>query len=141
MSTKAGISKDIHFPGFLGKRCPRLKFSPSALVASLSSLAPTFWSALQVKFVLIIQMITTKNINFYQPYSELYAARNSINNVTDLSDLTKLKILDMEKWVDLKTIKSDAFLLQQRPPIVRLDQLPVPLPKVTDGNISRQSHC
>ena len=29
--------------------------------------------------------------------SELYAARNSINNVTDLSDLTKLKILDMEK--------------------------------------------
>ena len=49
-------------------------------------------------------MITTKNINFYQPYSELYAARNSINNVTDLSDLTKLKILDMEKWVNLKTI-------------------------------------
>ena len=49
-------------------------------------------------------MITTKIINYYQPYSELYAARNSINNVTDLSDLTKLKILDMEKWVDLKTI-------------------------------------
>ena len=47
-------------------------------------------------------MITTKNINYYQSFSELYAARNSINNVTDLSDLTKLKILDMEKWVDLK---------------------------------------
>ena len=87
-------------------------------------------------------MITTKNINYYQPYSELYAARNSINNVTDLSDLTKLKILDMEKWGDLKTIiKSDAFLLQQRPPVLRLDQLPVPLPKVTDGHISRQSNC
>ena len=85
-------------------------------------------------------MTTTKNINYYQPYSELYAARNSINNVTDLSDLTKLKILDMEKWIDLKTIKSDAFLLQQRPPIVRLDQLPVPLPKVTNSHISWQTH-
>ena len=54
-------------------------------------------------------MITTKNINFYQSFSELYAARNSINNVTDLSDLTKLKILDMEKWVDLKTINLMTF--------------------------------
>ena len=87
-------------------------------MASLSSLAPTFWSALQVIFDLILQMITTKNINSYQSYSELYAARNSINNVTDLSDLTKLKILDMEKWVDLKTMKYDDFLLQQRPPVV-----------------------
>ena len=32
--------------------------------------------------------------------------------------LTKLKILDMEKWVDLKTMNYDDFLLQQRPPIV-----------------------
>ena len=39
--------------------------------------------------------------------SELYAARNSINNVTDLSDLTKLKILDMEKWVEFKRLESD----------------------------------
>ena len=42
--------------------------------------------------------------------SELYAARNSINNVTDLSDLTKLKILDMEKWVEFKRLESDVMV-------------------------------
>ena len=40
----------------------------------------------------------------------------------------------------LKAMKYDNVLFQQRPSIVRLDQLPVPLPKVTDGHISRQPH-
>ena len=36
-------------------------------------------------------------IDFLVNLSEFYAARNSITDVTDLSDLPKLKILDMEK--------------------------------------------
>ena len=48
------------------------------------------------------------NVPAHSP-SELYAARNSINNVTDLSDLTKLKILDMEKWVEFKRLESDVI--------------------------------
>ena len=85
---------EIHVAEYLVRRCPLSRFSLSALVASPSSLGPTSWS--------ISQVTNQSNPTHQYSPSELYAARNSINNVTDLSDLTKLKILDMEKWVELR---------------------------------------
>ena len=84
---------EIHIAEYLVRRCPPSRFSLSVPVASLNFLGPTSWLILQVTNLM---HLPTKQ----HPPSELYAARNSINNVTDLSDLTKLKILDMEKWVD-----------------------------------------